>query len=128
MITKNPYAQYNNSKIMTASKSELTLMLYEGAIKYGNLAIAAEEKRDIQKAYDNIGRVRRIIEELDNTLDTKYPVAKDFERVYDYLLHRLVDANVSKDPEDKEEIVGHIRSMRDTWKGVMEKCREESVV
>lgn len=128
MITKNPYAQYNNSKILTASKPELTLMLYEGAIKYGNLAIAAEEKRDIQKAYDNIGRVRRIIEELDNTLDTKYPVAKDFERVYDYLLHRLVDANVSKDPEDMKEILGHIRSMRDNWKAVMEKCREQAIV
>lgn len=128
MAVLNPYAQYANSKILTASPAELTLMLYEGAIKFGNIATMAMEKKDIQKASDNIKKVRRIVDELNNTLNMKYPVAKDFERVYNYLLRRLVDANVSKDPEDMEEIVGHLRSMRDTWKGVMEKCREEKRV
>lgn len=124
----NPYSQYNNSKILTATKPELTLMLYEGAIKFGNIAIMAEQKKDIPKAAENIKKVRRIIEELYNTLDTKYPVAKDFERIYLYLLKRLTDANISKDPEDMEEIIGHIRSMRDTWKEVMKSCSKKAIV
>lgn len=119
MALPNPYAQYNNSKILTASPAELTLMLYEGAIKFCNIAIVAIEKKDIEKANYNIIRVQKIIDEFRATLDMKYPVAQDFDRVYIYLQQRLLEANVSKDKEILEEINTHLRSMRDTWKEVM---------
>ncbi|MGN0412691.1 MAG: flagellar export chaperone FliS [Lachnospiraceae bacterium] len=119
MAPMNQYAQYNNSKILTASPAELTLMLYEGAIKFTNIAIMAIEKNDIEKAHNNIKRVERIIEEFRSTLDHKYPVAEDFDRVYVYLLQRLFEANIKKDPEILEEVNTHLRSMRDTWKEVM---------
>ena len=119
MAPMNQYAQYNNSKILTASPAELTLMLYEGAIKFTNIAIMAIEKNDIEKAHNNIKRVERIIEEFRSTLDHKYPVAEDFDRVYVYLLQRLFDANIKKDKEILEEVNTHLRSMRDTWKEVM---------
>lgn len=119
MALPNPYAQYNNSKILTASPAELTLMLYEGAIKFCNIAIVAIEKKDIEKANYNIIRVQKIIDEFRTTLDMKYPVAQDFDRVYIYLQKRLVEANVTKDKEILEEVNMHIRSMRDTWKEVM---------
>ncbi|MBR3308022.1 MAG: flagellar export chaperone FliS [Lachnospiraceae bacterium] len=118
-MPNNPYAQYNNNKIMTATPAELTLMLYEGAIKFGNIAIKAIEENDIQKAHLNILKVQRIIDEFRRTLDFKYPVAQHFENVYAYLAKRLVEANISKDKEIMEEVVTHIRSMRDTWKEVM---------
>ncbi len=121
MIQKNPYAAYNNSKIQTATPAELTLLLYEGAIKFTNIAIVAMEKNDVQKAHDNIMRTEKIIEEFQATLDHKYPVAKDFEAVYSYLLKRLFDANIRKDPEILEEVLRHLRTMRDTWKEVMAK-------
>lgn len=121
MIQKNPYAAYNNSKIQTATPAELTLLLYEGAIKFTNIAIVAMEKNDVQKAHDNIMKTEKIIEEFQATLDHKYPVAKDFEAVYSYLLRRLFDANIRKDPEILEEVLRHLRTMRDTWKEVMAK-------
>ena len=121
MIQKNPYAAYNNSKIQTATPAELTLLLYEGAIKFTNIAIVAMEKNDVQKAHDNIMKTEKIIEEFQATLDHKYPVAKDFEAVYSYLLKRLFDANIRKDPEILEEVLRHLRTMRDTWKEVMAK-------
>ena len=121
MIQKNPYAEYNNSKIQTATPAELTLLLYEGAIKFTNIAIVAMEKNDVQKAHDNIMKTEKIIEEFQATLDHKYPVAKDFEAVYSYLLKRLFDANIRKDPEILEEVLRHFRTMRDTWKEVMAK-------
>ncbi len=121
MIKKNPYAAYNNSKIQTATPAELTLLLYEGAIKFTNIAIVAMEKNDVQKAHDNIMKTEKIIEEFQATLDHKYPVAKDFEAVYSYLLKRLFDANIRKDPEILEEVLRHLRTMRDTWKEVMAK-------
>lgn len=121
MALPNPYAQYNNSKILTASPAELTLMLYDGAIKFCNIAIIAIEKKDIEKANDNIKRVQRIVDEFRATLDMKYPVAEDFDRVYIYLQKRLFEANVTKDKEIMEEVATHLRSMRDTWKEVMKR-------
>ena len=86
---------------------------------FANLAIAGIEEKDIQKAHTNIMKVERIIEEFQATLNHKYPVAKDFDNVYNYLLIRLKEANVKKDKEIMEEVLKHLRTMRDTWKEVM---------
>ena len=125
MALPNAYAKYNNSKILTASPAELTLMLYEGAIKFCNIAIIGIEQKDIEKAHTNIRKVEKIIEEFRSTLDRKYPVAEDFDRVYVYLLQRLLEANVKKDPAILEEVNMHLRSMRDTWKEVMRINKEK---
>ena len=119
MALPNAYSQYANSKILTASPAELTLMLYEGAIKFCNIAETAIEQENIPKAHDNIVRVQRIIDYLRQTLDMKYPVAQDFERIYVYLSGRLVEANAKKEKEILEEVNMHLRSVRDTWKEVM---------
>lgn len=119
MATPSAYTQYNNSKIMTASPAELTLMLYEGAVKFCNVAIVAIEHQDIQKAHNNIVKTQKIIDYLRQTLDMKYPVAQDFENIYVYLSQRLVEANMKKDKEILEEVNGHLHSVRDTWKEVM---------
>ncbi|MGN0378884.1 MAG: flagellar export chaperone FliS [Butyrivibrio sp.] len=113
------YNQYQNSKVLTATPAELTLMLYEGAIKFANKAIMAIDKRDMEGAHTNIIKTQRIIEELRATLNFKYPVAKEFDKVYEYLLRRLIDANVKKSTEILEECLEHLRTMRDTWKDVM---------
>ena len=119
MALPNAYAKYNNSKVLTASPAELTLMLYEGAIKFCNIAIMGIEQNDIQKAHTNIRKVERIIAEFRSTLDRKYAVAEDFDRVYVYLLQRLLEANIKKDKAILEEVNMHLRSMRDNWKEVM---------
>ena len=95
-------------------------MLYDGAIKFNNIAIMAIEKKDIEKAHNNIVKVEKIINEFRATLDSKYEVSKDFDRVYVYMLERLLEGNVKKDPAILEEVNTHLRSMRDTWKQVME--------
>lgn len=121
MPQKNPYAAYGNNKILTATPAQLTLMLYEGAIKFVNIAITAVEKDEIEKAHNNIMKTENIIMEFQATLDHKYEVAKDFDNVYTYLLQRLQEANLKKDKEILEEVLTHLRTMRDTWKEVMEK-------
>ena len=115
--------QYNRSRILTASPAELTLLLYDGAIKFCNLAIVAIEKKDIPAAHTNIVKVEKIIEEFRSTLNRDYPVAEDFDWVYCYLLKRLQDANVKKDIDIINEILEHLRSMRDTWKQVMQQAK-----
>ncbi len=120
MIANRGYDAYAKNKIMTASPAELTLMLYEGAIKFCNIAIVAIDGKEIEKAHTNIKKVEAILEEFLSTLNYKYEVAKDFENVYRYLLDRLMQANIKKDKEILEEVLKHLRTMRDTWKQVME--------
>ena len=94
-------------------------MLYEGAIKFCNIAIMGIEQKDIEKAHINIIKANNIIMEFQITLDHKYPVAQEFENVYVYIYNRLVEANIKKDKEIVEEVLLHLRGLRDTWKEVM---------
>jgi flagellar protein FliS len=128
MALPGAYAQYNNSKVLTASPAELTLMLYDGAIKFCNIAIVGIECKDIQKAHANIVKVENIIDYLRKTLDMKYGVAQDFERMYVYLDQRLVEGNLKKDKEILEEVNAHLHSIRDTWKEVMRLNREKGAL
>ena len=125
MAMPNAYAQYNNSKVLSASPGELTLMLYDGMIRFCNLAEVAVEKKDISKAHTNIMKMQRIIDYLRQTLDMNYPVAEDFERMYIYLSQRMVEANMKKDLDILREINGHLHAIRDNWKEVMRINREQ---
>lgn len=125
MALPTGYSTYQNSKVVTATPAELTLMLYEGAIKFCNIAIMGIEQNDIQKAHNNISRAEAIIEEFRSTLNFKYPVSKDFEAVYDYIYRRLVEANIKKDKEILEEVLVHLRTLRDTWKEVMKLNKQQ---
>lgn len=126
MQMNNAYAQYNNNKVMTASPGELTLMLYEGAIKFCNIAIIGIEQGNVEKAHNNIMKTQRIIEEFQITLNRNYAVAEDFDKVYNYLVMRLREANTKKDKGILEEVLGHLRTMRDTWKEVMRLAGQSS--
>ena len=119
MLKSEGYQTYQNSKVMTASPAELTLMLYDGAIKFTNIAMSAIENNDIEKAHNNIRKADAIIEELQCTLNHKYPVADDFDKVYSYLRDRLMWANIKKDKDILNECLEHMHTMRDTWVQVM---------
>lgn len=110
---------YRGNQVNTASPAKLTLMLYEGAIKFCNLALIGIEEHDIQKTHTNIMKAERIIEEFKTTLDHKYPVAKEFDLVYDVIYQKLIEANIKKEPELINEALGHLRDMRDIWKEIM---------
>ncbi|MCR5829300.1 MAG: flagellar export chaperone FliS [Lachnospiraceae bacterium] len=122
-MTPNMTLAYKDNSIKTASPAELTLMLYDGAIKFCNIALAGFEKNDLDKINTNIIKAEKIIVEFRATLDFKYPVAKDFDLVYDYIYRRLVEANIKKDSEILMDALKYIREMRDTWKEVMARSR-----
>lgn len=118
-------AAYQNNSVTTASPADLTLMLYEGAIKFCNMALDGLRTNDREKANNNIIKAEKIIVEFRATLDFKYPVAKDFDVVYDYIYRRLVEANIKKDEKILSEALRYIREMRDTWKEVMNITRNK---
>ena len=122
IYNQNMAQQYNRNKVLTASPAELTLLLYEGAIKFCNIAAVAIEKNDMEKAHTNIVQAEMIIEEFQATLNHKYPVAEDFDKLYKYIYGLLVDANMRKDLEILEQATNELRGMRDTWKEVMKRA------
>lgn len=126
MAVNNQYAQYQTNKILTASPAELTLMLYDGAIKFCNIAILGIEQKDVEKAHNNIRKAQNIIDEFRATLNHKYPVAEDFDKVYVYIRRLLSEANMTKTKEPLEEALTHLRTMRETWKEVMQQTGNAS--
>lgn len=119
----NPYQTYQNNSILTASPEELILMLYNGAIKFCNQAVEAIEEKNIAKSNEYIVKAQKIISELRVTLDKKYPVAEDMDRMYEFIYHLLVQANISKDIEKLNTATQFIREFRDTWREAMKKAK-----
>ncbi len=128
MAYNNAAKAYGNNKVLTASPAELTLMLYDGAVKFCNIAEAALEKNDYETVNINIQKSRAIIVELTTTLNHKYPVAEDFKRMYDYIFALLVEANMKKDMETLKRAHDEIAGMRDVWKEVMSKAKGPQLV
>ena len=126
-FNQNIAQEYNRNKILTASPAELTLMLYEGAIKFCNIAQMAMEKNDYAKANLNMQKARNIIVELQSTLNFDYPVAKDFDTIYSFIFERMTAANISKDPAIVEEILVQLREIRDIWKQVMHHAKDPRI-
>ena len=124
----NAAKAYGNNKIQTATQAELTLMLYEGAVKFANIALVALEKKDYATTNTNIQKCRNIIVELMTTLDHKYPVAEDFKRLYDYIYNLLVEANLKKDNELLERALEELRGIRDVWKEIMKQTKGPQLV
>lgn len=124
MSINNPYDKYRLNAINTATPEELTLMLYNGALKFCNQAMSAFEEKDYMKANKLIQRVEDIIREFQITLDHKYEIAEQFDMMYDYIYRCLVEANIKKDEKKLKEATGLIRSMRDTWKEAMKIAKQ----
>ena len=123
MVT-NQYMKYQESSISTATGPELTLMLYNGAIKFCNIAIEAIKNNDIQKAHTNIIRVQDIIIELRETLNKKYPIAREMDQLYEFISRLLVEGNIKKDINKIEDACVLIRNYRDAWQVAMKVAKK----
>ncbi|KXZ39065.1 flagellar protein FliS [Alkalithermobacter thermoalcaliphilus JW-YL-7 = DSM 7308] len=124
MAMTNPYLTYQSQSINTATPEELTLKLYEGCIKFINLAIIGIEQKNIELANTNIIKAQNIINELNITLNMNYEISKTLRALYDYLYRRLVEANIKKDKKILLEVKEFVVEFRDTWKQAMHIARK----
>lgn len=123
MYKSNPYARVKENAINTATPEELTLMLYDGALKFANKAMISLEKSDYMEVSNFINRTKNIIRELQVTLNMSYEISNQLYDSYDYILTRLTEANIKKSPEMLNEAIDYIRMFRDTWKQVIKIAR-----
>lgn len=119
---------YKQQQIMTASPEELTLMLYNGAIRFVTESIQAIGQKDIEKAHQKNMRAQNIVRELMSSTDTQYELSHDWLRLEEYILYRLVQGNIQKDIEQLEEAKKLLSEFRDTWVEVIKQVRQAKAV
>ncbi len=120
----NPYSAYDDNKLLTASDEDLTLMLYDGGVKFCNQAIIAVEKKDIMTANLKIQKCQDVVRELQVTVNRNHPQADDITRLYEYMYRRLVEANFNKDLEILQEVTDMMKEFRDLWKESVKIAKE----
>lgn len=120
----NPYATYQTNSVTTALPQDLTLMLYEGLIKFSMLAKRAIEQKMIEQKNTNIQKAQAIISELQLTLNQSIALSKDLNSLYDYMQTRLIDANIKNDLVAIDEVIGFAEEFRETWKEAMKLARQ----
>jgi len=124
MALNRAYNQYKENSIFTARPEELTLLLYNGLIKFimqGQLAI---DEKDIEKAHNSLIRAQDIVNEFQVSLDKKYEIFNSLALLYDYMHRRLIEANIKKDKEILAEILGYAKELRDAWAQAMKIARQ----
>jgi flagellar protein FliS len=124
---RNAYQKYQNQSVQTASREKLLLMLYEGAIKFVKMAIAAIEAKDIAGRGQNIGRAYDIIMELNNTLDHKIggDIASQLEQLYMFMTERLTQANVKGDAQCLRDVLKILETLYSGWSEAIQKLKKE---
>ena len=116
---------YKQNSVTTASPGELTLMLYNGCLKFLTKAKKSIEDKNIEERNYNIQRAQAIIYELMSTLNMDIEISKEMLPLYDYMTRRLTDANVKNDIAIIEEVEGLVTEFRDTWKEVIKITRQQ---
>ncbi|EPD49596.1 flagellar protein FliS [Paenisporosarcina sp. HGH0030] len=124
MSVINPYQTYQQNSVMTASPQELTLMLYNGCLKFIRLSKKAMTEKNYEVKNTNIIKAQNIIQELRITLNQEIEISNNMTQLYEYMHTRLVDANIKNNLEILEEVEGYVVELRDTWKQVIELAKK----
>ena len=124
-VQSNAFNAYKQNSVNTASPGELTLMLYNGCIKFIGQAKKSIENNNIEQRNYYIQRSQAIISELISTLKMDADISKQMASLYEYMNRRLSEANMKNDIEILNEVEGLVTEFRDTWKEVIKITRQQ---
>jgi flagellar protein FliS len=124
-MTYNALNQYKQNTVFSATPEELTLMLYDGAIKFMNISKYHIENSNITKAHEALIRAQDIIIELSSSLNMEYEISESLRGLYEFVLDRLIDANIYKKIGPIDEALEIITEMKDTWKKAMLELKKQ---
>ncbi|WP_404335954.1 flagellar export chaperone FliS [Planococcus rifietoensis] len=119
MATINPYQTYQQNSVMTASSEELTLMLYNGCLKFIKLAKKAMLDKQFEEKNKNLLKAQAIIQELRSTLNPEIALSKELEQLYEYQNNSLMEANMKNDAAALDAVLADVTELRNTWKQAM---------
>lgn len=125
MAMNQPHQAYKQNSVNTASPGELTLLLYNGCLKFIKLAKRAIEDNQVEQRNENLLKAQNIVQELMVTLNMDVEVSHNLMQMYDYLHRRLVEANLKNDTQILEEVESFVMEFRDMWKEVIQSTRKQ---
>lgn len=113
----NPYNQYRETQIATANQGKLIVMLYDGAIKFLNIALENMDPKTYDVVNTNILKTQDIISELLVSLNMEVggEVSQNLFNLYMYFKRRLLEANMKKDPDILKHTIKLLKDLRDAW-------------
>lgn len=110
---------YMVQKVMTAKPQELTMMLYDGLVKFIKLALTSLEKKDYEKVHINSVKAQNIVEEFMSTLNHEYAISANLEQLYVFVHTELVQGNISKEASHYEAALEIATDLAETWREAM---------
>lgn len=118
----NQLTQYQNTQVATASREQILIMLYDGAIRFVRQALLALETGDRARKIEGIDKAIAIVSEFRNTLDHEIggEIAANLDALYDYMLRELVKGNAHNDSKALQVVEDLLSGLRDTWKQAIE--------
>lgn len=124
-MMNNAYQTYQNNAVNTASGGELTLMLYNGCMKFIKQAMRDVEDKNYEAKNTNIQKAQNIIQELIVTLDPEYEISKQILPLYEFMIYQLREANTKNSAEKLQDVLELVTEFRDTWKQVILENRKQ---
>lgn len=117
--SKSSSDKYLEQKIMNARPEELTMMLFDGLVKFITQVIMFNEQNSVEKSHNSNLRAQAILQELRSTLNMEIELSQTLEQLYLYMIERLIEGNMNKKDSKMEEVLELATDLRDTWKEAM---------
>jgi flagellar protein FliS len=120
---------YRQTAVTTASKEQVLIMLYEGAIKHLKKASESCQKKDLAAKGVAVGKAHDIIMELSNSLDFKIggDIAKNLERLYTFMIELTVQGNLENNPAKFDQARALLENLLEGWKGAVAQLQQEKL-
>ena len=116
MYTMSSVSQkYRQQDVLTANPLELVVMLYDGCIKQLKISALAIEDNNCERANEGMQQAQKILMELINSLDLRYPIGQDLMDLYEFMLNQIIRANSVKEPRLLYEVVELLSGLRESW-------------
>jgi flagellar protein FliS len=125
----NPQAAQNylRTKVLTATPEQLQLMLFDGAIRFGQQARVALTERNWEQSYTLISRVQKIVTELNAALkhDVSPELCGKLASLYNYAFRKLIEANLEHKVESLDEALKVLGYQRETWAMLLQQLAQK---
>ena len=121
----NAAEAYRRQQVLNAPPEQLTLMLYNGCLRFIDEGKQALGEKNYEAANNSLQKAQRIISEFRLTLNMDYEISNQLLVLYNYVYDRLVEGNIRSDTSQIDEARGIIVELRDAWAEAMKKARAE---
>ena len=115
MLNSRPQDAYRKQDVMTASPTDLIVMLYDALKKNIVMGRRGIKNRNVPLAHRHLMKAQEIVTELVNSLDMNYEISEELLSIYEFILSNLEDANLQKDPAILDPVIEMIESLRSAW-------------